>query len=300
MFVRGDDQHPGYWQGVMVDITAQRAADAGIHELAESLRSIVEAAPVAITVLDPGSRVRLWNPAAERIFGWTAEETIGQLFPIVDEGNWDEHMALRVRVLAGETLSGRPLKRLRKDGTMIDVELSTAALRGPAGAIAGIVSVFEDVSERRRVADELERRAAQQAAVASLGLEAMEGESVDALLQRAVAAVAATLGVPLATVLEIDPDDDNSLLLRAGVGWSEGYVGELRSGSPGPVVRLLRAVVGGARDRRRHLSRSTFPGTGRAARARDHERKQRGDLRGPATVRRPRGAVAGAPRVLGR
>lgn len=155
VLVPGDDDHPGYWQGVMIDITAQRAADAGIHELAESLRSVFAAAPVAILVMDPDSVVRHWNPAAERIFGWTADEVIGRPFSIVPPDRWDEHVALRDRVLTGEGIAGLELKRRHKDGRDIDVELWTAPLRSPTGEVSGIVTVFEDVTERRRVEDDL-------------------------------------------------------------------------------------------------------------------------------------------------
>ncbi|HYG73344.1 MAG TPA: PAS domain S-box protein [Actinomycetota bacterium] len=156
VLIPGDGDHPGYWQGIMVDITAQRVADAGIHELAESLRSVFAAVPVAIAVLDVDSTVRHWNPAAERIFGWRSDEVLGRPYPAVGDEDWAQHLELRDRVLAGESLSGVPLQRRRKDGTTIDVELSTSALRGPDGSVDGIVSVFDDVTERRRVEAALE------------------------------------------------------------------------------------------------------------------------------------------------
>jgi PAS domain S-box-containing protein len=154
VFVAGDGDHPGYWQGVMIDVTAQRVADAGIHELAESLRSVFAAAPVAILVMDADSIVRQWNPAAEQMFGWTATEAIGQPLPVVPMEEWREHLELRDRVLEGNDVAGLELMRRRKDGSDIAVELWTAPMRTAEGEVTGIVTIFEDVTERRRTEQE--------------------------------------------------------------------------------------------------------------------------------------------------
>jgi two-component system sensor histidine kinase NreB len=154
VFVDGDGDHPGYWQGVMIDVTAQRVADAGIHELAESLRSVFAAAPVAILVMDADSVVRQWNPAAEQMFGWTAAEAIGQPLPVVPMEDWRGHLELRDRVLERNDVAGLELTRRRKDGSDIAVELWTAPMRTADGEVAGIVTIFEDVTDRRRTEQE--------------------------------------------------------------------------------------------------------------------------------------------------
>jgi PAS domain S-box-containing protein len=158
VLVHGGEQYPGYWQGVMVDTTAQRIADAGLHELAESLRGVFAAAPVAIIVLEPDGRVRQWNPAAERMFGWTAEEVVGRDMPNVPEDDRVDQEDFRARGMAGEGLAGVGQRRMRKDGSTIDVEIWTAPLRDADGHVTGLMRVLEDVTDRKRVQDELRLR----------------------------------------------------------------------------------------------------------------------------------------------
>ncbi len=80
-------------------------------------------------------------------------------------------------------------------------------------------------AERRRVEAELKTRAKQQAAVAELGQQALAGKQLDRLMNQAVAQIAQILKVEYCKVLELLPDE-NALLLKVGVGWKEGLVGQ--------------------------------------------------------------------------
>jgi len=93
----------------------------------------------------------------------------------------------------------------------------------PEGPVAEVFTLARDISERSRVEAERRQRTAQQAAVAELGVAALEGVEVGALMDEAVSIVARTLGVELCEVLELSPSRE-SLLLRAGVGWKDGLV----------------------------------------------------------------------------
>jgi diguanylate cyclase (GGDEF)-like protein/PAS domain S-box-containing protein len=86
--------------------------------------------------------------------------------------------------------------------------------------IEGVFTVAREISEQRQ-------RTAQQAAVAELGVRALEGMPTEQLTQLAVQAVAETLGVELCELLEMT-DDREELLLRAGEGWQPGCVGQAR------------------------------------------------------------------------
>jgi PAS domain S-box-containing protein len=157
VLIPAENGRPAVWQGIMVDITPQRVQDAALHELTESLGGIFNASPLAIIVIEPDGRVRHWNPAAERMFGWTASEIVGQPLPYVPPEKKAEFVDLMRRELEGETVAGFETIRMRKDGSRVDVSLSVAALRDADGEISAMVGVIEDISERRRAEQDRQR-----------------------------------------------------------------------------------------------------------------------------------------------
>ena len=131
------------------DHTERKRAEEALRESNETLRALINASPLAIMAINPESMVTMWNPAAERIFGWTESEVLGQYIPIVPPDKSAEHDELRVRAFSGEAFTGVEVVRWRKDGTVIDVSLSTAPVYGSDGHIKSIMAVVEDISERK-------------------------------------------------------------------------------------------------------------------------------------------------------
>jgi PAS domain-containing protein len=85
----------------------------------ERFMAIVESSPLAIVCTDLENAVTLWNSAAERMFGWSAEEVLGKPLPYVAEEMREDHMALRRRVLSGESFSGVEVHRIKGTGINI-------------------------------------------------------------------------------------------------------------------------------------------------------------------------------------
>jgi len=102
--------------------------------------------------------------------------------------------------------------------------------KGPSESTRGREEVGAAVIEPQRAEREVGVRTRQQAVVAELGKRALEGRDLSTLLDEAVAVVAETLGVEYAKVLELLPDG-KALLLRSGMGWKEGLVGQARVSS---------------------------------------------------------------------
>lgn len=111
--------------------------------------AIIRASPLAIVCLDTNYRVRLWNAAAERMFGWSAQEMLGRELRVVPPSQYESHKALREAAMRGRTLTGIPLRRQRKDGSIVDVSLSTAPLRDHQGRTVGVVGLLEDTTETK-------------------------------------------------------------------------------------------------------------------------------------------------------
>ncbi len=122
------------------------------------LESVVNAAPVAIMMSDADGKLRLWNPAAERIFGWRAAEVLGHVTPIVD-GREAEYEVLRQRVLGGESLSNLPITRKRRDGSPVELALSSAPVTvdGRIGSMAAMMDITESRRHEAALRDSEER-----------------------------------------------------------------------------------------------------------------------------------------------
>ena len=94
---------------------------------------------------------------------------------------------------------------------------------GPNGEIEGVFTVARNVTERKRAEAEAAQRTAQQAAVAALGVTALEGTEVASLMDDAAALVARTLELEFCELLELTADRE-ALILSAGTGWGPGLV----------------------------------------------------------------------------
>ncbi len=128
-----------------------------LFEMQEELRALIAASPLPIFAYDTDGIVTLWNQAAERVFGWSEDEALGVLLPIVQESMLDEFHDVRARVLAGGAFSGYETVRRRKDGSPIEVSFWNGPVRDRSGTVRGVVALVDDITSRRRAEDERER-----------------------------------------------------------------------------------------------------------------------------------------------
>ncbi len=135
-----------------------RRAQNALQDANENLRAAVHASPLAIYAVDRDTIVRAWNPAAEALYGWRADEVIGRALPIV-AADATEYMRLRERVLRGEVIRGVEMTRRKKDGSPLTVSLSVGPLHDSAGRVTGLLSVAADLTEVRQL--EMQYRQAQ-------------------------------------------------------------------------------------------------------------------------------------------
>jgi len=136
--------------GAMMDITDRKRAEEALRETNETLRTLIHASPLGIAVLDREEKVRIWNPAAERILGWKTPEVLGRPVPGMSApGHREEFPALAQRVLHGEALTGIEISGRRKGDLPVELSVSMAPLRDSRGAISGAMAVLADISERK-------------------------------------------------------------------------------------------------------------------------------------------------------
>jgi PAS domain S-box-containing protein len=152
-----------------LDITLRRRGD----EATARLAAIVDSSKDAIVSVGSNRRITSWNLGAEALFGYTAEEALGQtLSMLVPPDRWQEEEDTVSQVLKGKSLDNFETVRLRKDGSCVDVSLSVAALRDSQGGIVGISKIARDITPHKRAIQQLlesEERLRTAADVAQLG-----------------------------------------------------------------------------------------------------------------------------------
>jgi PAS domain S-box-containing protein len=134
------------------------------HDKSLGIR-IVDSSPDGIIFADQDGIIRLWNAGAERIFGYTAGEAVGQMLDIiVPEKIRERHWEGYFRVMkTGETRYGTALLSvpgIRKDGSRVSLEFSVALIRDEDGALLGVSAVIRDVTARWQKEREMEERLA--------------------------------------------------------------------------------------------------------------------------------------------
>ena len=125
----------------------------------DTLAAVIDASPVAIVCSNSERRIVLWNRGAERMFGYAAEEVLGRSFVLVPSEGKAESQALFGRAFSGETIRDVQLKRVRKDGTRIDVKLTAAPMHNADGTVRNVAWAYEDVTDRKRAEEQLRRLA---------------------------------------------------------------------------------------------------------------------------------------------
>lgn len=139
--------------------------DQVLLEKSHILEALIEAAPVAILTLDLDMRVTMWNPACEKIFGWSEREVLGQPYPLVPQNEWSRFEGFYKTVIEGEGFTGVEAERNRKDGNLVFAAISTAPIRGSSNEVVGAMAILEEITERKQ----LEARVEQSARLESIG-----------------------------------------------------------------------------------------------------------------------------------
>jgi PAS domain S-box-containing protein len=218
------------WKAVVNPFARRLAAiDSDRRQQHERLQAVVDASPVALVEFAADTRIRLWNPAAERIFGWSREEILGRAgLPMTPPGGRAETEELFARVLAGEWINDYETVRRRKDGSLVAVSIAAAPVRDEAGAVVGNMVAYTDISERKaqeaevhrlnaELHDRLEELAASRARIVAAGdveRRRLERNLHDGAQQRLVA-LSLSLRLALAK-LASDPAEARMILEAAG------------------------------------------------------------------------------------
>jgi two-component system, cell cycle sensor histidine kinase and response regulator CckA len=140
--------------GVSRDITERKRVEETLRNTSQTLRTLIDASMLAIVALDRDGNVTLWNNASTRLFGWSAQETLGRPLPTIPEDRRAEFDAARALGHAGKDVSYETQRR-RKDGSLVDVLRSSAPMFDPQGELVGTMAIFVDIAERKHLEEQL-------------------------------------------------------------------------------------------------------------------------------------------------
>jgi PAS domain S-box-containing protein len=141
------------------DVTDRKQIEAALNEREEQLQrlaSIVESSDDAIVSKNLDGIITSWNKGAERVFGYTAEEAIGQPITIViPQDRQDEERTILTRIRRGERIDHFETVRQRKHGSLIVVSLTISPVKNAQGKIVGASKIARDVTEQKRSQEQI-------------------------------------------------------------------------------------------------------------------------------------------------
>lgn len=139
------------------DISQSRGAEKALQTANEALEVVHRCSNAAIISLDCNACVTFWNPAAEKMFGWTQAEVIGRPFPAVPEDKREEYDAIFKEKLRGKAYTDLEVVRQKKNGQRFYVSSTTGPYRNDRGEIIGLISVMIDITRRKRTEEALQQ-----------------------------------------------------------------------------------------------------------------------------------------------
>jgi PAS domain S-box-containing protein len=141
---------------IVRDITETAKA----REVSGKLAAIVESSDDAIIAKTLDGIITSWNPAAEKLFGYTAAEAIGKsILMVMPPELAHEESEILARIVRGEKMQHFETRRIRKDGKAIDVAVTISPLRDETGRVIGASKIARDITERKRSEEEIRQQA---------------------------------------------------------------------------------------------------------------------------------------------
>lgn len=194
---------------IATDISMRKQAEEALRETNQTLQALIQASPLAIIALDSQGNVTLWNQAAELVFGWNQHEVLYHPLPIVPEDKQEEFRTLRERVLRGDSFTGVEVRRRKRDGSPVEISLSTAPLRDRQGNVNGVMAVVADITNYKRTQ-------AIDALLHEIDQFVLQGQPLDIILPYVCTRLTEIFAYPLVWIGMKETDGTVSISAQAG------------------------------------------------------------------------------------
>jgi PAS domain S-box-containing protein len=166
---------------MLLDLTERKLAE----EVTAHLAAIVESSDDAIVSKDLNGVITSWNRGAESLFGFTAQEAIGQPITIIfPPDRLYEEPRILAAIRRGEGIDHYETVRRRKDGSLVDISLTVSPVRDQRGTVVGVSKIARDITARKRLAQVLREREERQRDDLEQALRTERG--ITAILQRSM------------------------------------------------------------------------------------------------------------------
>jgi PAS domain S-box-containing protein len=216
--------------------------ETGRDQVDATARAVIESAADAIVAFSTDRTVLLWNPAAERMFGWPAAEVLGLEPPIIPEEMQAEHNAVLERVRSGGQISFAT-RRARSDGTLIDLRIDISALTGRSGEMLGWVNVCHPTDEEDEARYHIAQRARVVRRLGDVVADMNAQRDLEAVLDRIAASLRELTGADAGGFVLIE-DDKLRLVSMNGLPASlRGRTADLESSLVGQLMRSGQTVM---------------------------------------------------------
>ncbi|MFI4987480.1 MAG: PAS domain S-box protein [Alphaproteobacteria bacterium] len=211
--------------GVAIDITERRRAD----EARAQLAAIVESSGSAIISADRNGICTSWNIGAEQIYGYSAEEMIGQpVAVLVPKERRGELRDLIAKVLSGGDIVNFETVRLHKSGRPLDLSQAISPIRNSSGSIVGASAIVIDIGDRKRAERALQRTARTLKTLTQANHALVRAASQDDLFREMCRVIVDVGGYRMAWIGFAEQDADKTVRPIAWAGHDEGFLDQLR------------------------------------------------------------------------
>jgi PAS domain S-box-containing protein len=220
--LKGESADAVQFLGIVEDITDRKQAE----ELRGRLAAVVECSDDAIVTKTLDGTITTWNPGAERIFGYTAQEIVGKpITVLIPPDRVDEELSILARLKRGERIDHYETIRRTRDGTLLNVSLSVSPLRDASGRIIGASKIARDITRQKRAEEALrDLYAAGQREIASRQRAEAALRDTDRRKDEFLATLAHELRNPLAPIRQAALISKSAAATDAQKRWSHDVI----------------------------------------------------------------------------
>src|SRR5580704_10695943 len=205
-------------------------------------RAVIDCAADAILAIGPDRTISLWNPAAERLFGWTAAEVVGLEPPFVPEELRAEHHAVLERVASGGQVSFAT-RRVRKDGSQLDLRIDASRMTDSTGALTGWVYVCHQNGDDEAVRHYMAERARVVRRLGDVVADINAELELEAVLDRIAASLRELTRADAGGFVLIEGDKLRLVSLSGLPDELRGRTADLASSTVGQLMRSGKTVL---------------------------------------------------------